>query len=438
MLDIRTLFFICGIVSISLTLPMINVSLRHKYYPGFHIWTVGFILNGIGMILLSSRGLLPDALTVVVANSLLITHLSMIGAGLLRFTGKPCRPLLESLPTLITVVLLSYFSWYRPDVDLRIVIVSTMAGVLYLRIGIYGARDLFRHFGYRNWLIILTCLAMTLWSGVRTAFTLLDKGQIIDFMSAGMVHGLNILFYSVATILIMTDLVIINGQQFEKELRAEKERYRLLFSQSPVGVVQLDRTGRIVEINKTFARILGAPEERLIGLDTIANIENPEMAAAIRTALKGGTGHFEGAYVSILGGRSSFLQVLTQGIHAKDSSVTGAMGIFQDVTARKEVEAALRNQERLQGALELAGAVCHEMNQPLMVIQGCSELIAMEVSSAPRRFGEQLSAKLETISQQVDRMKAITQKLMGITRYETKKYRNGKIFDIAKGVGSGG
>ena len=47
-----------------------------------------------------------------------------------------------------------------------------------------------------------------------------------------------------------------------------------------------------------------------------------------------------------------------------------------------------------------------------------------------------LSSKLASISQQIDRMKTMTQKLMGITRYETKKYPDGKIFDIAKGIGS--
>jgi signal transduction histidine kinase len=35
--------------------------------------------------------------------------------------------------------------------------------------------------------------------------------------------------------------------------------------------------------------------------------------------------------------------------------------------------------ERLQGVFEMAGAVCHELNQPLMAISGYTDLLAMKV-----------------------------------------------------------
>lgn len=38
---------------------------------------------------MSFRGLLPDPVTVVLASSLLAAHLSMVTAGLLRFSGRP-------------------------------------------------------------------------------------------------------------------------------------------------------------------------------------------------------------------------------------------------------------------------------------------------------------------------------------------------------------
>ena len=436
LLDMRTVLIVCGLVSLSLTLPMVYASLRNKSFPGFHIWTVGFILSGVGVILTGCRGLIHDFFTIVASNALILANLSLISIGLMRFTGRTSRLLQEFLPMMIAVGLLSYFTWLSPDVNMRIVIVSSALVVLYFRIGMIGLRELAGHFGSRNWLLCLTCLTASLWFVVRVVVTLLAHKQLIDFMSAGTMHGLSVLAACVAGILIMSSLIIINSQQLENELRAEEERYRLLFTQSPIGVVQLDRKGRIVENNDAFARIIGAPAQRLIGFDTINRIDNPEMTAAIKTAIDGGTGHFEGGYASASGGRSSFLQVLTQGIHATDGSITGGIGIFQDVTESKEAEAAKRNQERLQGALELAGAVCHEMNQPLMVIQGCAELMALEVSSASEVCSGQLSSKLERISHQIDRMKTMTQKLMGITRYETKKYPDGKIFDIAKGAGS--
>ena len=88
LLDMRTVLFVCGLVSLSLTLPMIYTSLRHKSFPGFHIWTAGFILSGMGVILTGCRGLIPDFFTIVVANALILTNLSMTSIGLMRFTGR--------------------------------------------------------------------------------------------------------------------------------------------------------------------------------------------------------------------------------------------------------------------------------------------------------------------------------------------------------------
>lgn len=428
LLDIRTLSFVCGLVSLFLALPMIYTSLRHKTYPGFHLWTAAFVVSGAGMILLSLRGTLPDPVTVVLANGMLVAHLSMIAVGLQRFTRRPHPIWPESLAVMLTLGLLVLLCTYRPDVNLRIVVVSVVLAALYLRLGLLGAGPLARHLGSRNWLLILTCFTAALWFAARAALTGLTGGPIADFMAAGTRHGLTALAYILAGILIMTDLILVNSQQIEQELGAEENRYRLLFSQSPIGVVQIDGRGRIVELNAMFARIIGAPGDRLMGLDTLEAIENPGMIAAIRAALEGRTGAFEGEYTSVVSGRTSFVQVLTQGIHAADGSVTGAIGIFQDITDRKQAEHGLQHRQRLEGVLELAGAVCHEMNQPLMVIQGYADLIALDAGTVPPPLKE----KLAKITDQVGRLQDTTRRLMGITRYKTKKHLGGEIFDIEK------
>ncbi|PID40345.1 MAG: hypothetical protein CR984_03660, partial [Proteobacteria bacterium] len=112
--------------------------------------------------------------------------------------------------------------------------------------------------------------------------------------------------------------------------------------------------------------------------------------------------------------------------------------ILNDVTQQKRAESALQeltrwqkeatqNSERFQGILELAGAVCHDMNQPLMAISGYAELILMETPE-----NSKFTEKLRKISEQVAKMGDITKKLMRITRYKTKNYMNQKIIDIDK------
>ncbi len=99
----------------------------------------------------------------------------------------------------------------------------------------------------------------------------------------------------------------------------------------------------------------------------------------------------------------------------------------RQISHRLQAEAELREHGKLQGAMEMAGAVCHELNQPMQAVSGYSEIIMMEIEA-----GDPLSKKLESIKQQIDRMGIITRKLMDITRYETTEYKQGKIIDIDK------
>ncbi len=93
---------------------------------------------------------------------------------------------------------------------------------------------------------------------------------------------------------------------------------------------------------------------------------------------------------------------------------------------RSECERIYR--EKLQAVLETAGAICHELNQPMMAISGNTELLISVLDSTDPHY-----ERLAKIKTQVQRMGAITQKLMGITRYETRRYTSGEqIVDLEK------
>ncbi len=81
--------------------------------------------------------------------------------------------------------------------------------------------------------------------------------------------------------------------------------------------------------------------------------------------------------------------------------------------------------EKLQGVLEMAGAVSHELNQPLMCISGFSELLMEDLPDDHIQ-----RANLFEIKKQAEHLGDITNRLMTITTYKTKKYLNGDIIDI--------
>ena len=85
-------------------------------------------------------------------------------------------------------------------------------------------------------------------------------------------------------------------------------------------------------------------------------------------------------------------------------------------------------QERFQGVVELAGAVCHELNQPIQVASVYTQMLLMELQKT-----DPLYVKIADINKQVDKIAKVTKKIMSITRYETCNYVGDiSIVDIDK------
>lgn len=109
------------------------------------------------------------------------------------------------------------------------------------------------------------------------------------------------------------------------------------------------------------------------------------------------------------------------------------LALFQlrlQIHRRQAAEARLHEQDKVQGTLEMAGAVCHGLNQPMQAAVGNAELLMMQMD--PNDPGYE---KVRKINAQVMKMGEITRKLMGVTRHETIEYPMGKIVDIDQSTG---
>jgi PleD family two-component response regulator len=101
---------------------------------------------------------------------------------------------------------------------------------------------------------------------------------------------------------------------------------------------------------------------------------------------------------------------------------------------RRKAEQDRIQKEKLEAVIEIAGAVCHELNQPMQALTTYAELLLTE-----NQDGDSRNRALEKIRDQVFRMRDITRKLNSITRYETMDYvfEGKKIIDIDRASHSG-
>ncbi len=126
----------------------------------------------------------------------------------------------------------------------------------------------------------------------------------------------------------------LNLEISRQVLRESEERYRLLFSQSPLGILHLDTGGVIINANRKLADIVGISPRELIGFNSLERIPNPGLLTAIRQALDGDAGFFEGEDRSVITGSRSALRVVCQPVGLQDHRFSGIICIVEDITER--------------------------------------------------------------------------------------------------------
>ncbi len=86
--------------------------------------------------------------------------------------------------------------------------------------------------------------------------------------------------------------------------------------------------------------------------------------------------------------------------------------------------------ERLQGAIEMAGLVCHELSQPMQCLFGYSEMLLMNSSDDDPHY-----KKIKAIKEQVERMGVFLGRLMDIERNKTDCHdKNTNYIDIERSL----
>lgn len=183
-----------------------------------------------------------------------------------------------------------------------------------------------------------------------------------------------------------------------------------------VGVVIIEPvTHTIVYTNPEAIRMIERPASELLGHICHEYICPAAIGSCPITDLKQDVDESQRCVVNRSGDQVPILKTVKR-LHLNEKEYY--IEIFMDVSD-------IREKERLQGTLEMAGAAAHHFSQPMQVLITGMELLRKRPSS------EKTDIIIDTMWESMMVIKDLIGKIQRITHYKTQEYVNGKrIIDI--------
>jgi len=152
-----------------------------------------------------------------------------------------------------------------------------------------------------------------------------------------------------------------------------------VFQESPVGMALLDSHLRFVRVNGAFCQMLGFTEQELLGLTSLDVTHPDDRETSAEHAKKVFADEIplyriENRYITK---DKQVLQASLTASPVRDERGKPLYGvaIVEDITERKQAEGQLAQAEKMASLRTLAGAIAHEVRNPLGVILVSDQLM---------------------------------------------------------------
>ncbi len=220
----------------------------------------------------------------------------------------------------------------------------------------------------------------------------------------------------------------------EEALKDSEERYRRLVELSP-NAIFIHSQGRLTFVNAYGAEMVGAESPEDILGRPLADFVHPDSREAVMHRVK----NMMDAGRPVPAMEERFLRLDGRAIEVEvwatpfsDKGEPAVIGVARDISGekrgeleRRNLEAQLRHQQKLESIGTLASGVAHEINNPINSIMNYADLISSKKGqdSMTAEFADEISNECERIAK-------IVKNLLAFARQEKETHSPASMHDI--------
>jgi len=209
---------------------------------------------------------------------------------------------------------------------------------------------------------------------------------------------------------------ISKKNQTQQTLRKNESTIRAMINATESMVYLFDVDGNIINLNKPGALLFEKTPKEMIGKNFKIFFSENDFSRLKKMVDEVARTHDAINYQRARG--KKYYDTNLYPVFNKKNKVDRICVFVNDITDLKKTE-------KVFAAIETAGGICHEMNQPLQVILGNLELLKLNIEKNDPNL-----KFIDIVLSQIEKLGLITKKLTNITQYKTKEYIKGTIFDI--------
>jgi PAS domain S-box-containing protein len=217
----------------------------------------------------------------------------------------------------------------------------------------------------------------------------------------------------------------------EDSLQQQRQLLKMILDVTPDYVSLQDPSMRYIAVNKAFCSLVGKKEEEIIGKtdSDLLSIQQSEMNSKENQLVISTVSKRTGEFQMTFNDTTRWFHVVRMPVLNPNGEVTGVLCSSRDITEIRELHNRLAKAQHMESIGQLAAGVAHEINTPLGIILGYTQLM---IEDAPQ--GTELHENLLVIEKYTRICKKIVSDLLHFSRQTESVKRELNINEILEQV----